>query len=179
MSPQGDGMTFSHRVTTRVSFVGAVVVLGLLAISAALALATAGGGGGFAAKQKLLAVRCPVGQVAEAGGDCAQIGGGEGPIESFAAAAERTAKQSAPFQTVAPGAAANALNQRNRKSKTGGSGAGTDVGVFISSTATGGTYSVLGNLPPMPVVHLSIDPANPKRIIAATYARGVYAYTFA
>jgi hypothetical protein len=56
---------------------------------------------------------------------------------------------------------------------------GTDVGAFISSTAAGGTYSVLGNLPPMPVVHLSIDPANPKRIIAATYARGVYAYTFA
>jgi hypothetical protein len=73
-------------------------VLGLLALSAALALATAGAGGGFAAKQKLLAVRCPAGQVAEAGGDCAQIGGVEGPIESFAAAAERTAKQSAPFR---------------------------------------------------------------------------------
>jgi len=73
-------------------------VLGLLALSAALALATAGAGGGFAAKQKLLAVRCPAGQVAEAGGDCAQIGGVEGPIESFAAAAERTAKQSARFR---------------------------------------------------------------------------------
>ena len=55
---------------------------------------------------------------------------------------------------------------------------GTDVGVFISSDLTGGTYSVLGNLPALPVVHISEDPANPNRIIAATYARGIWAYTF-
>ena len=54
----------------------------------------------------------------------------------------------------------------------------TDVGVFSSSAVTGGTYSVLGNLPTMPVVHLSQDPANANRIIAATYARGIWAYTF-
>jgi hypothetical protein len=56
---------------------------------------------------------------------------------------------------------------------------GTDVGAFISSTAAGGTYQLLGNLPPMPVVHLVVDPSNPKRIIAATYARGVWAFSFA
>ena len=54
----------------------------------------------------------------------------------------------------------------------------TDVGVFVSSALTGGTYSVLGNLPTMPVVQLSQDPANANRIIAATYARGIWAYTF-
>jgi hypothetical protein len=43
---------------------------------------------------------------------------------------------------------------------------------------TGGTYSLLGNLPAIPAVHLAEDPANPNRIVAATYARGVWAYTF-
>jgi hypothetical protein len=55
---------------------------------------------------------------------------------------------------------------------------GTDVGVFVSTDLTGGAYSILGNLPAMPVVHLAEDPANSNRIIAATYARGVWAYTF-
>jgi hypothetical protein len=55
---------------------------------------------------------------------------------------------------------------------------GTDVGVFVSSGLTGGTYSLLGNLPVMPVVHLAADPGNPNRIIAATYARGAYAFTW-
>jgi hypothetical protein len=54
---------------------------------------------------------------------------------------------------------------------------GTDVGVFVSSDG-GSTWSILGNLPAMPVVHFAVDPSNPKRIIAATYGRGVYAYTF-
>jgi hypothetical protein len=55
---------------------------------------------------------------------------------------------------------------------------GTDVGVFSSTDLTGGTYSLLGDLPVMPVVHLTIDPANPNRIIAATYGRGAYAFTW-
>jgi len=54
----------------------------------------------------------------------------------------------------------------------------THVGVFVSTDLTGSAYSVLGNLPAMPVVHLAENPANPNRIIAATYARGVWAYTF-
>ena len=55
---------------------------------------------------------------------------------------------------------------------------GTDVGVFVSSSLTGGTYKLLGDLPVMPVVHLGIDPANTNRIIAATYGRGAYAFTW-
>jgi hypothetical protein len=31
----------------------------------------------------------------------------------------------------------------------------------------------------MPVVHFALDPSNTNRIVAATYGRGVYAYTFA
>jgi hypothetical protein len=52
------------------------------------------------------------------------------------------------------------------------------VGAFVSTDLTGGAYSILGNLPAMPVVHLVDDPGNANRIIAATYARGVWAYTF-
>ena len=40
------------------------------------------------------------------------------------------------------------------------------------------TYSLLGNLPVMPVVHLGVDPGNPNRIIAATYGRGAYAFNW-
>ena len=54
----------------------------------------------------------------------------------------------------------------------------TDVGVFISSGLTGGTYSRLGDLPAVPVVHLTQDPANPNRLVASTFGRGLYAFTF-
>ena len=55
---------------------------------------------------------------------------------------------------------------------------GTDVGVFISSGLTGGTYSCLGDLPAVPVVHLTRDPSNASRIVISTFGRGLYAYTF-
>ena len=55
---------------------------------------------------------------------------------------------------------------------------GTDVGVFVSTNG-GTTWSVLGDLPAMPVVHLGLDPANANRIVAATYGRGAYTFTFA
>ncbi|HEY6961109.1 MAG TPA: hypothetical protein VI408_04385 [Gaiellaceae bacterium] len=54
---------------------------------------------------------------------------------------------------------------------------GTDVGAFVS-TDGGSTWSVLGNLPAMPVVHFVVDPSNANRVVAATYGRGVWAYTF-
>ncbi|HET7450138.1 MAG TPA: hypothetical protein VFJ78_06035 [Gaiellaceae bacterium] len=54
---------------------------------------------------------------------------------------------------------------------------GTDVGAFVS-TDGGATWNVLGDLPAMPVVRLSIDPSNANRVVAATYGRGVWAYTF-
>jgi hypothetical protein len=55
--------------------------------------------------------------------------------------------------------------------------AGTDVGAFVSDDG-GKTWSILGDLPAMPVVNFEIDPSNAKRIVAATYGRGVWAYTF-
>jgi hypothetical protein len=55
---------------------------------------------------------------------------------------------------------------------------GTDVGAFISSSADGGSYGRLGDLPAVPVVTIREDPGNAKRLIAATFGRGVYAYTF-
>jgi hypothetical protein len=54
---------------------------------------------------------------------------------------------------------------------------GTDIGAFVS-TDGGSTWSVLGNLTAMPFVHLAVDPSNANRIVAATYGRGVWAYTF-
>jgi hypothetical protein len=57
---------------------------------------------------------------------------------------------------------------------------GNDLGVFVSSSKTGGTYQKLGTgLPAVPISHLTQDPANPNRIIAATFGRGVWSYTFA
>jgi hypothetical protein len=55
--------------------------------------------------------------------------------------------------------------------------AGTDVGAFVSSDG-GTTWNLLGDLPAMPVVNFEIDPSNAKRIVAATYGRGVWAFTF-
>lgn len=55
----------------------------------------------------------------------------------------------------------------------------TDVGVFMSSGTNGGTYVHIGNgLPAAPVLHLTVNPANPNQLIAATDGRGVYAFTF-
>jgi hypothetical protein len=54
---------------------------------------------------------------------------------------------------------------------------GNDVGVFVSTNG-GSSWSILGNLPAMPIVHFAADPSNPNRIVAATYGRGVYTYTF-
>ena len=55
----------------------------------------------------------------------------------------------------------------------------TDVGVFIAAGTSGGTYSHLGSgLPNVPVLHLTVNPANPNQVIAATDGRGVYRFTF-
>ena len=55
---------------------------------------------------------------------------------------------------------------------------GTDVGVFISTDTSGGTYSRLGDLPTVPVLTIRQDPGNANHIIAATFGRGVYGFTF-
>ena len=54
---------------------------------------------------------------------------------------------------------------------------GTDIGAFVSSDG-GATWTVLGDLPAMPVVNFELDPSNANRIVAATYGRGVWTYTF-
>ena len=56
----------------------------------------------------------------------------------------------------------------------------TDIGVFISSNTSGGSYSVLGkNLPAAPVLKLRLQPGDADNMIAVTFGRGVYAYRFA
>ena len=55
----------------------------------------------------------------------------------------------------------------------------TDMGVFESQGASGGSYGVLGTgLPNVPVFTLRLAPGNANLMIAATYGRGVYEYTF-
>ena len=55
---------------------------------------------------------------------------------------------------------------------------GNDLGAFVSSPS-GGKWTKLGsNLPAVPVVHITQDPANPNRIVVATFGRGVWSYTF-
>lgn len=54
--------------------------------------------------------------------------------------------------------------------------AGTDLGTFISSDLKGTEWAVLGDLPAIAVNQLIQDPANPDRIFAATYGRGIWTY---
>lgn len=56
---------------------------------------------------------------------------------------------------------------------------GTDIGTFISADASGAHWAVLGSgLPTVPVSHLQIKPGAPNTLVAATYGRGVYTYSF-
>ncbi len=54
--------------------------------------------------------------------------------------------------------------------------AGTDLGAFISSDLDGGDWALMGDLPPIAVNQLVQDPADAKRVFAATYGRGVWTY---
>ena len=55
----------------------------------------------------------------------------------------------------------------------------TDLGVFESQGTNGGSFGMLGTgLPATPVFTIRISPSNPNLMIAATYGRGVYKYTF-
>jgi photosystem II stability/assembly factor-like uncharacterized protein len=56
---------------------------------------------------------------------------------------------------------------------------GTDIGVFESCDASGGSYSRLGSgLPAVPISTLRLKPGDPDLLVAATYGRGVYTYRF-
>lgn len=51
----------------------------------------------------------------------------------------------------------------------------TDVGVYVSSSSSGGSYKVLGSgLPPAQVFEVSISPRNHKELVAAVYGRTVW-----
>ena len=51
----------------------------------------------------------------------------------------------------------------------------TDVGVFVSSSLSGGTYKVLGSgLPKVQTFEVSVSPRNHKELVAATYGRTVW-----
>ena len=54
---------------------------------------------------------------------------------------------------------------------------GTDIGAFISSDLKGSLWAPLGSWPNVPINELVVDPANSKRIFAATWGRGVQTYT--
>jgi photosystem II stability/assembly factor-like uncharacterized protein len=55
---------------------------------------------------------------------------------------------------------------------------GTDIGVFISSTLDGGSWQVLGDLPAVPTVAMTFAPNDPDLLYAATYGRGIWAFSF-
>ncbi len=55
----------------------------------------------------------------------------------------------------------------------------TDIGVFGSSDTRGTHYAALGSgLPTVPVFHIALKPGDPNTLVAATFGRGVYSYTF-
>ena len=56
---------------------------------------------------------------------------------------------------------------------------GTKVGAFISSDLTGTAWSRLGHgLPNVPINNIEVKPGDQNTLVAATYGRGVYVYTF-
>ncbi|HYB93472.1 MAG TPA: hypothetical protein VEC39_00765 [Vicinamibacterales bacterium] len=55
---------------------------------------------------------------------------------------------------------------------------GTDVGVFASDVRGGTTYVPLAGLPVVPIAAINIVPGDCNRLVAATYGRGIYSYTF-
>jgi hypothetical protein len=56
----------------------------------------------------------------------------------------------------------------------------TAVGVYASRGTNGGPYAPLGsNLPAVAVYQISLKPADPSTLVAATFGRGVYTYRFA
>jgi hypothetical protein len=54
----------------------------------------------------------------------------------------------------------------------------TDVGVFLSNGTAGSQWAALAGLPRVPVVSIDNDPADPNRVVVATYGRGIYEYRF-
>jgi hypothetical protein len=56
---------------------------------------------------------------------------------------------------------------------------GTAIGVFVSSSKSGGHYGLLGRgLPPVAIYSLNWKPGGRNLLVAATYGRGVWTYRF-
>src|SRR5919197_6062775 len=141
-------------------------------------------------KSILKAPACPAGTASErdadAKGGCLPLNKPESPIESVLAAGERTARQTMPFDTVAPGAYANALNQRSKKPKTGN--AWQPVGstpLHADSPDYAGSDALLNAGPSRlgwsklsgRITAFASDPANTSRIFAAPATGGIWETT--
>lgn len=163
------------------------LVIGLLFLLAGVAATIAVAARGqspFRAHTKVIATGCRAGFAAD-GASCRRIGSVEGPIETFTLAEQRAMKQTAPFQTVAPGAYANAMAQRAKKQKT--TGTWTPIGQtplhadspdYAGSDPVNSGPSRLGwkGLSGR-VTAFAYDPANPNRVFAAPATGGIWEST--
>jgi hypothetical protein len=147
-----------------------------------------GGRSPFRAHTKVIAAGCPSGFVAEsdAAGRCVRAGSLEGPIESFTLAEQRALKQTAPFQTVQPGAYAAAMAARAKKQKSGGSWAAIGkTPLYANSPDYAGADPVLTAGPSRlgwvglsgRITAFASDPSSPNRIFAAPATGGVWEST--
>jgi hypothetical protein len=176
---------------TKVSRLRRELVIGalflLVGIAATIAIAS-GGRSPFRAHTNVVAASCKSGFVAEgdAAGHCVRAGSVEGPIESFTLAEQRALKQTAPFQTVASGAYANAMSQRAKKQKSGGSWAAIGSSpLYANSPDYAGSDPVLTAGPSRlgwgglsgRITAFASDPGNPNRIFAAPATGGVWEST--
>src|SRR5919202_2099567 len=163
----------------------------LLAVAAALGFARASTSHSTAATKRILqAPACPAGTASErdadARGGCLPLNKPESSIESVLMAGERTARQTMPFDTVAPGAAANALAQRSKKPKTGSAWqpigqtplhadspdyAGSDPVVTAGPSLLG--WKTLSGR----ITAFASDPANPSHVFAAPATGGLWEST--
>jgi hypothetical protein len=55
---------------------------------------------------------------------------------------------------------------------------GTDIGVFANALAGGTTFAPLRGLPVVPISTMNLKPNDPNLLVAATYGRGIWSYTF-
>ena len=156
----------------------------IVGVAATIAIASSARGP-FRAHTKVIAAGCRAGFVAE-GARCTRVGSVEGPIESFTLAEQRALKQTAPFQTVASGAYANAMAQRAKKQKSGG--AWSPIGqtpLHADSPDYAGTDPIVNTGPSQlgwkslsgRVTAFAYDPGNPNRVFAAPATGGIWEST--
>ncbi len=55
---------------------------------------------------------------------------------------------------------------------------GTDIGVFSNAVTGGTTFAPLRGLPVVPITTMNLKPNDPNVLVAATYGRGIWTYTF-